>query len=270
MSVQNRRAYLFSLDYGDRSSEKEFISAILDKYDHDALVGANLIVNNNPYSFEMYLYLNFANEADEFESWIGQNYNRKIRKYNHFIDDVLFAIGHKGYNSFGLLDSSMLDLLLDPEGGNELFLFPERSVMNERLGGRGVIEHFSVFLVHSSKDKPVVDKVFNELQTQELRVWYDRYEIQPGDSISDKINDGLEKSDMGVLFLSKNLLESVWGRNEVNYFFQKRMNTDSKTFVPLNLDLESDEKPPLLQDYNHINITDPEAISKLTQALRSV
>ena len=31
--------------------------------------------------------------------------------------------------------------------------------------------------------------LFNELQKSEIDAWFDRYEISPGDSITDRIND---------------------------------------------------------------------------------
>ncbi|MBL3940549.1 toll/interleukin-1 receptor domain-containing protein, partial [Bacteroides thetaiotaomicron] len=80
-----------------------------------------------------------------------------------------------------------------------------------------------VFLSHSSRDKSIVDGVFNELHKAGIRAWYDRYEIDPGDSITDKINEGLASSQIGLLFFSKNFIDSKsgWPTKEANYFFQK-------------------------------------------------
>ena len=39
------------------------------------------------------------------------------------------------------------------------------------------------FLSHSAKDKPVVRDVAERLKKDGLRVWFDEWEIQPGDSI---------------------------------------------------------------------------------------
>ena len=50
-----------------------------------------------------------------------------------------------------------------------------------------------VFLSHSSKDKKVVDEIFNQFQINEIDAWYDKYQIEPGDSVTEKINQGLEK-----------------------------------------------------------------------------
>jgi len=68
---------------------------------------------------------------------------------------------------------------------------------------------FDVFLSYSSKDKAAVRAVAERLQSDGLRVWFDRWEIQPGDSIPAKIEEGLERSRVLVLFMSANAFGSV-------------------------------------------------------------
>jgi TIR domain len=42
---------------------------------------------------------------------------------------------------------------------------------------------YDVFLSHSSKDKAVVRAVAQRLRTDNLRVWFDDWEVRPGDHI---------------------------------------------------------------------------------------
>ena len=37
-----------------------------------------------------------------------------------------------------------------------------------------------VFLSHSSKDKKIVDDIFNKFQINEISAWSDKYQIEPG------------------------------------------------------------------------------------------
>lgn len=90
---------------------------------------------------------------------------------------------------------------------NGIYFFPDRSIMNKTFGSPSTAETLSVFLSHSSRDKPIIDKVFEELHKNGIRAWYDRYEINPGNSITDSINEGLRKSHLGLLFFSKNFLD---------------------------------------------------------------
>ena len=46
---------------------------------------------------------------------------------------------------------------------------------------------YDVFLGHSSKDKAVVRLLAEHLKKDGIRVWFDEWEIRPGDSIPSKI-----------------------------------------------------------------------------------
>lgn len=264
-------SYLFTLSYARRGEEKRFIKDILCKFDNQKLVGANLFVNNNPYNLGFYLHLNFEGKEHvlEFERWLKENYPNKTRKYNYFIGDLLYSMGTRGYNSAGLLDGDELDFLLTPEP-NFLFLFPDQARMSEIFGGGRILDDFRVFLSHSSKDKDVVDIIFDELQKAEIRAWYDRYEIDPGDSIVDKINEGLSNSDIGILLLSHNFLNptSGWTKSEMNYLIQRRINRQEKDFICLNLGMKHEELPALVQEYRYIDLSDKTAIDQLIMVLK--
>ncbi len=63
---------------------------------------------------------------------------------------------------------------------------------------------FDVFLSHSAKDKATVRPIAERLRKDGLRVWFDEWEIKPGDSIPAKIEHGLENSRVLVLCMSAN------------------------------------------------------------------
>ncbi len=46
---------------------------------------------------------------------------------------------------------------------------------------------YDVFLSHSSKDKPVVRAVAERLRADGLRVWFDAWELRPGDFAGDSV-----------------------------------------------------------------------------------
>lgn len=41
--------------------------------------------------------------------------------------------------------------------------------------------HAKAFVSHSSKDKPIVDKIVADLESNGVSVWYDKFEIRAGD-----------------------------------------------------------------------------------------
>ena len=71
---------------------------------------------------------------------------------------------------------------------------------------------YDVFLSHSSKDKAVVRAVAERLRADNLRVWFDEWELKPGDSIPAKIEAGLEHSRVLVLCMSAHAFGSDWAR----------------------------------------------------------
>jgi hypothetical protein len=68
-----------------------------------------------------------------------------------------------------------------------------------------------VFISHSSKDKPEVEKLAVALREHGVEAWLDKWEIGPGDDIVTRINSGLEQADAGLIVFSSHSRESRWG-----------------------------------------------------------
>src|SRR5437764_471438 len=95
---------------------------------------------------------------------------------------------------------------------------------------------YDVFLSHSSKDKPVVRAVAERLRGDDLRVWFDEWELKPGDSIPSKIEEGLKNSRVLVLCMSAHAFGSDWAKLESHTFrFRDPLNRERR-FIPLRLD----------------------------------
>lgn len=73
---------------------------------------------------------------------------------------------------------------------------------------------YDVFLSHSSKDKAVVRPLAKRLREAGLRLWFDEWVLNPGDSIPAKIEEGLELSRVLVLCISANAFGSDWAQLE--------------------------------------------------------
>lgn len=262
-NLLKHKTYLFSLDYGDRLNERGFVKDVLNHFNRFQLTGCGLFINNTPYNLELYFSLSFEKADKDFDSWLSENYPHKLRAYNVFVSELIEAVCRKGYSLVTFTDVSNVDDIMT-ENKNQLFLHPDREVMF-KVWGRPVIEKKKkVFLSHSSKDKDIVDGYFNELQKSELKAWYDKEEIIAGDSIPSKINEGLKECELGIIFLSNNFLSkhSGWTESECNYFINTRMNKN-KTLIVVNLGVESDDIPPLLQEYRYIDGSNRSAVAEL-------
>ena len=263
------KIYVFSLDYGKRSEEKAFIKAILREFDKDTVVGCGIFVNNNPYCLELLLYVSMKKEIERFEEFLREKYSNKKRVFNYFMNDIMNVFSQRGYNSTTFLDENMVDLIMT-EDRNSIFLFPDRNILQRAWGGVGMKKVLRVFLSHSSKDKKNVDEIFNSFQINEISAWYDKYQIEPGDSITEKINQGLDECDIGIICISNNFLNSPSGRtkSELNYFIQRRMRNPDKLFIIVNFDVPHDELPPLVQDYRYIDFSEKDAMEILVNVVK--
>jgi hypothetical protein len=95
-----------------------------------------------------------------------------------------------------------------------------------------------VFLSHSAEDKAVVRAVAERLRADALRIWFDAWEIKPGDSIPAKIEEGLEHSRVLVLCMSANAFGSdpgAPGLEAGTFRFRDPLNKERR-FIPLRLD----------------------------------
>ncbi len=95
---------------------------------------------------------------------------------------------------------------------------------------------FDVFLSHSSKDKHLVRPIAERLRADGLKVWFDEFILEPGDSIPSKINHGLENSRTLALFMSANAFGSDWAELEGGtYLFRDPLNKERR-LIPVRLD----------------------------------
>ncbi|MGY0035154.1 toll/interleukin-1 receptor domain-containing protein [Pedobacter sp. NJ-S-72] len=252
----NHKTYLFEFSYRERTEELNFISDILKRFDTNTLTGITILANNNIYKLEFLLLLVFEKKSEIFDKWLIETYPQKKNnlKFNYSLSEIVAnQINNKSYNAYSFSTLEQLKTVLT-DYKNKVFIFPTSKIMEEIWGKTEQNNTSSIFLSHSSIDKPLVEKIFLELQKEDFNVWFDKFEIDLGDSISDKINEGLNNAKLGILCLSRSFLSSNWAKSEMNYFIQQRIGKDNSNFICLILDLDHSEIPPLLQDYRYITI----------------
>ena len=92
------------------------------------------------------------------------------------------------------------------------------------------------FISHSTKDKPFVRKLAADLVSNGVRVWLDEQQILVGDSIPEKIAQGLAESDFFLLVVSKSSVESPWVKKELNNALVQEIERRKVTVLPIKLD----------------------------------
>jgi hypothetical protein len=73
-----------------------------------------------------------------------------------------------------------------------------------------------IFLSHASEDKDEIARPLTlALEQYGHSVWFDEFELLPGDSLRKQIADGIAKSKCAIVVLSKSFLRKAWTEREL-------------------------------------------------------
>lgn len=91
-------------------------------------------------------------------------------------------------------------------------------VQSEAPPGHGEAPRdYDVFISHAHEDKEtVVRELADALIGENLRVWYDEFELRIGDSLRRKIDMGLARSRVGLVVLSTAFMAKGWTNYELD------------------------------------------------------
>lgn len=96
-------------------------------------------------------------------------------------------------------------------------------------------EEYDVFVSHAFEDKEsFVDEFVAEMEKIGFKVWYDSQRLQWGDSMRERIDNGLKKSRYGIVVLSPKYIaeHKYWTKAELNGLFQLE-TVNGKTILPI-------------------------------------
>ncbi|MGO5062697.1 TIR domain-containing protein [Bifidobacterium pseudolongum] len=94
---------------------------------------------------------------------------------------------------------------------------------------------YDVFISHAWEDKKgFVDELADELRKAGFKVWYDTDRIKWGDSMRQKIDEGLSHSKFGIVVLSPNYIApgKYWTKAELDALFSLE-SVNGKTLLPI-------------------------------------
>jgi len=111
----------------------------------------------------------------------------------------------------------------------------------------------SVFLSHSSLDKPLARRISTDLRNAGIRVWLDEWEILVGDSISQQVQRGLEDSEYVAVLLSPHSVTSGWVEKE--WQSQIGLEATSRSVLILPLLAAQCAIPVLLRDKRYADFS---------------
>ena len=82
------------------------------------------------------------------------------------------------------------------------------------------MKRWDAFISHASEDKETVAlPLAAALKRAGILVWLDQFELRVGDSLREKIDEGLAQSRFGIVILSSSFLAKGWPKRELNGLF---------------------------------------------------
>ncbi len=93
-------------------------------------------------------------------------------------------------------------------------------------------KHYDVFIAHASEDKDFVSPLALSLIQKDLRIWYDDFVLELGDSLRREIDRGLAQSQYGVVILSYNFFNKDWPQKELDGLTSKEQ-LGKKVILPI-------------------------------------
>lgn len=91
----------------------------------------------------------------------------------------------------------------------------------------------NLFLCHSSKDKKFVRRLAEDLTIKGVTVWFDEWEMLPGDSLYEKIQKGIVDSSWFAIILSPHSIESNWCKRELHNALEEEFKRKRIYVIPI-------------------------------------
>jgi hypothetical protein len=146
---------------------------------------------------------------------------------------------------------TLIDRLI-PYGGRQ-YTSMDMMVPRRKLIDAAREKQYDCFISYFSGDKGFVSRLEQDLRLREIHTWRDDIEIEIGDSITDKIQEGLSDSYSFMIVLSPDALSRPWVKEELRAAYALRLAGEFKILPILHKECEI---PPFLVDYKYADFRD--------------
>lgn len=192
------------------------------------------------------------------------------------IHDKVSTIRHPVTGEFPTVvvsGTSLEDMRMRIEGSPELL-----SLVNERLGvthdaASGaepdpiVATTPKVFLSYAWEDKDLASRIAHALQANGIDTWWAEWCMSAGDSLRQKIEEGLGDCSHFVVLLTTNSISKPWVKLEIDAGLMLKLQSQAK-FIPLRYQLSVEHLSPLLRGMLSPSVDAPE--QDITQLINDI
>lgn len=129
----------------------------------------------------------------------------------------------------------------------------------------------SVFLSHSSKDNHFVRRLASDLAKRRVSVWVDEAQLDVGDSLVQKIAEGIYGCDYVAAVISQNSVGSKWVQKELQLAMTREIEGTRILVLPILIDNCRDQMPFFLRDKIYADFTSESSYStEFAKLLRAI
>ena len=160
------------------------------------------------------------------------------------------------------------NLKLHIEGSPDLV-----EMVSERLGLEDEealpMETPQVFLSYTSDNSDLARQIAEALESNGIETWWDKWCIYPGDSLRQKIDEGISGCTHFLVLLTPQSIDKNWVNQEIDAGLVRKLN-DQCRFLPVRYGLPASSLPPLISAIHSPEITKDEDIIQLINDIYGV
>ncbi|KGE18424.1 toll/interleukin-1 receptor domain-containing protein [Paenibacillus wynnii] len=220
MTSRLSKDYVWECDYGVRKPIIPVLTKLMEEQDASSLQMINVFTNSNPYCLEFFIVIGYDDPLEgHINTMKDLMLNAGLRYRPDITMDELFTeMGNRRFNSINLLDDIPIEDQI-----NHLFIFPEKGELenNGYKFSAALGNQLPIFLSHASKDKSEIEDLIPYLNAAGLPVWFDKINIDYGESITKAIQRGIKKSAAVIFWITNDFLDSNWCDTELTNFLNR-------------------------------------------------
>jgi len=97
------------------------------------------------------------------------------------------------------------------------------------------IEFYSCFISHSTKDQAFADRLYADLQNNNVRCWFARHDVRAGKKIHEQIHEAIRLYDKLLLILSSASMQSEWVQTEIAKARKREIRDKRRVLFPIRI-----------------------------------
>lgn len=126
-----------------------------------------------------------------------------------------------------------------------------------------------VFLSYATDDSVLAEQIATSLNSSGIDTWWDKWCIGPGDSLRQKIDEGLLGCTHFLVLLTPRSIIKPWVNQEIDAGLVRKLNNQCH-FLPIRYELPASQLPPLLSGMNAPEIKADRDVSQLINDIHGI